>query len=348
MVKSEREKVLSELTSRIFDSMVDEIVMDSALSSHHEVARGRAVCHVCHNLCGLDHSSGSSNLMAPPMVSSRHPTPSAEGRALNGSSGTGTSTPTSVKAEGAFYFECLNCQRPIASNRYAPHLSSCMGIGTGTRRAANRSNVKTKLPSDAGRSESPYVASENGAASDDASPSPAKGKGKSKTKRVEDAEFNLKRKRPGSPQISPSNKQPKKQKTSGSPVSRVKADSDATIPSNTYHPSIGSQSKIPSKLRDSSIASFQPSRSSPSSRSSSPETPMASTSTPTSGLSAQSPPGKKKGRPLKPKSNGNVKALPPKRPSPPTPPPPKRVPDPDYLIDVEGEETGSSTDTDSS
>jgi hypothetical protein len=139
----------------------------------------------------------------------------------------------------------------------------------------------------------------------------------------------------------------------------------------TYHPSIGSQSKIPSKLRDSSIASFQPSRSSPSSRSSSPGTPMASTSTPTSGLSAQSPslpPGKKKGRPLKPKPNGNVKALPPKRPSPPTPPPPKRVPDPDYLIgksvlltlcetlllmgtlfaDVEGEETGSSTDTDSS
>jgi hypothetical protein len=100
----------------------------------------------------------------------------------------------------------------------------------------------------------------------------------------------------------------------------------------TYHPSIGSQSKIPSKLRDSSIASFQPSRSSPSSRSSSPETPMASTSTPTSGLSAQSPPGKKKGRPLKPKPNGNVKALPPKRRSPPTPPPPKRVPDPDYLI----------------
>jgi hypothetical protein len=41
-----------------------------------------------------------------------------------------------------------------------------------------------RLPSDAGRSESPYVGSENGAVSDDASPSPAKGKGKSKTKRV--------------------------------------------------------------------------------------------------------------------------------------------------------------------
>jgi hypothetical protein len=41
-----------------------------------------------------------------------------------------------------------------------------------------------RLPSDAGRSESPYVGSENGAVSDDASPSVAKGKGKSKTKRV--------------------------------------------------------------------------------------------------------------------------------------------------------------------
>lgn len=77
-----------------------------------------------------------------------------------------------------------------------------MGIGTGTRRAANRSNAKTKyvassltLPrdtfssnhrasTDAGRSESPYVGSENGAASDDASPSPAKGKGKAKNKRA--------------------------------------------------------------------------------------------------------------------------------------------------------------------
>ena len=74
-----------------------------------------------------------------------------------------------------------------------------MGIGTGTRRAANRSNAKSKsvfmylklsasfgltvyfrVSSDVGRSESPYVGSENGTMSDHASPSPAKSKGKSK------------------------------------------------------------------------------------------------------------------------------------------------------------------------
>jgi len=329
--------------------MVDDVVMDSALSSHHEVARNRAVCHVCHTRCGLDHSSGTSSSMAQPVASSsRHPTPSAEPKGLNGSSGTGTSTPTSVKAEGTIFFECLECKRQIASNRYATHLSACMGIGTG-RRAANRSNAKTKVHSDAGRSESPYVGSENGTMSDDASPSPAKGKGKSKGKRVDEAEFNLKRKRPGSPQISPINNKSKKQKTSGSPVSRVRANSDAAVASNTYQlPSTGSQSKIPSKLRDSSIASFEPSRSSPSSRSTSPGIASTSTPTSTSAFSAQSPPrpGKKKGRPPKPKPNGNIKALPPKEPSPPRPPPPPiRVPEPDF--DVEADETGSSTDTDS-
>lgn len=117
-----------------------------------------------------DHTPGpstSASLVVP--SSSRHPTPSVEGKALNGSSGTGTNTPTSVKADGIVYFDCLSCKRQvshislfmrgthlslhgvfgcvsyqIASNRYAPHLSSCMGIGTGTRRAANRSNVKSK------------------------------------------------------------------------------------------------------------------------------------------------------------------------------------------------------------
>jgi len=190
--------------------------------------------------------------------------------------------------------------------------------------------------------------------SDDASPIPAKSKGKSKSKRVDEAEFNVKRKRPGSPQLSPINNKSKKQKTSGSPVSRVRADSDAAAASNTYQlPSTGSQSKVPSKLRDSSIASFEPSRSSPSSRSASPGTPIASISTPTSAsaFSVKSPPrpSKKKGRPPKPKPDGNNKTLLTKQPSPPRPPPPPiRAVEPDYLVDVEGEETGSSTDTDSS
>lgn len=97
---------------------------------------------------------------------------------------------------------------------------------------------------------------------------------------------------------------------------------------------------------------------------------MAST-TSTSIFSQQSPPHplKKKGRPPKVNNNANGKGPPPKRPSPPRPPPPPiRAPDPDYLgksrqfykilrvvndlwiffADVEGEETGSSTDSEGS
>lgn len=72
MVKSEREKALNELvscldscsptiglyqaitasqTSRILESMVGELVMDATLASHQEVARSRAVCHICHTRC---------------------------------------------------------------------------------------------------------------------------------------------------------------------------------------------------------------------------------------------------------------------------------------------------------
>lgn len=152
----------------------------------------------------------------------------------------------------------------------------------------------------------------------------------------------------------------------GSPVSRVRANTDGASASNVIilndsltrliltplHqtfavPSTGSQSKVPSKLRDSSIASFGLTQSTPSSRSSSPGTPMAShmsTSTSTSTFSMKSPPRpiptvvpKKKGRPPK---NGAVKAAlpPPPAPtkpiSPPRPPLPPiiRAPDPDFHI----------------
>lgn len=51
--------------------------------------------------------------VAPP---SRPATPSsAEIKAAGGSFGTGTSTPTSVKADGNVYFECLNCNRQASS-----------------------------------------------------------------------------------------------------------------------------------------------------------------------------------------------------------------------------------------
>ncbi|KAG5639313.1 hypothetical protein H0H81_004515 [Sphagnurus paluster] len=171
-----------------------------------------------------------------------------------------------------------------------------------------------------------------------------KGKGKAEAlnKRADEAEFNLKRKRLGSPQVSPVKNQ-KKQKTSGSPVSRLKTGKDSAGPRNTphYSPSNSkSKSKIPSKLRDTSTIGG--SSTSVSSRDSSPG--GGSVPTPASSSFSRSPhiPSRPIGN-LKSKVNG---IGPPKRPTPPRPPQPIHVPD--YTIDVEGEETGSSTDTDSS
>ena len=174
--------------------MLNDIVLDAALQSHHEVARSRAICHVCNTryapfplqlsqyahfhglkdvawvrkqncvqyVCSytllfllIVHVPGPSTCISqavPPP--SRPATPSVEIKVGNGSVATGTSTPTSVKTDGTIYLNCVNCNRPVrttsesgsllntsqvSSNRYATHLSSCLGIGTGTRRGAARS-----------------------------------------------------------------------------------------------------------------------------------------------------------------------------------------------------------------
>ncbi|KAJ7139910.1 hypothetical protein C8R44DRAFT_317679 [Mycena epipterygia] len=197
MPKSQKEETLSALANRIFSAMLEDIVMDVTLQSHHETARSRSICPVCKTRCSSVHTPSQSQ----PPLPSRPSTPAA-----NGSAGTGTSTPTSAKADGNLYLECVNCSRQIGSNRYAPHLSTCMGLSTTRRGAARGTTAKSKQSSEAGgRSTSPEAA-----LSDDGGNS--KGKGKSKTKN--EAEFNLKRKRPESPQLTPNKKQ-KKQSVSG-------------------------------------------------------------------------------------------------------------------------------------
>jgi len=209
-----------------------------------------------------------------------------------------------------------------------------MGLAS-ARRGAIRGNPKSKPSLDVDRSVSPT--SEVGNVSDDTTK--GKIKGKSKVKRAEEAEFNLKRKRPVSPQVSPNKKQ-KKQKSSASPVSRVKAGPDLSgVRNSTHYSPSHSQSKVPSKLRESSSASFleRSSLSDSSQSSSRAGTPASSSFSHSPQLSAKNI------------GNGKNKALAfnhPKRPSPPRPPP---LQVPDFTIDVEGgDETGSSTDTDSS
>ncbi|KAF9243818.1 hypothetical protein BU15DRAFT_71938 [Melanogaster broomeanus] len=341
MSKSEKEEVISALATRLFSAMLDDIVMDAALRGHHEIARNRTVCHICHTRCSIAHGSSTQMTLLPPDTGNGETSSSTSKTLPN----TGTNTPTNLK-DGNILFECTVCKRQIASNRYAPHLSSCMGLGTGVRRGAARgNNLKAKIPIEPGRSTSPYLGSENGNVSDDNSN--GKGKAKSKSKITDEAEFNLKRKRPVSPQTSPPKKQ-KKQKTTGSPVSRLKAGLDG---SGNQAPS--SQSKVPSKLRSSSTASIlDRGRSSTPGSQSSAGTPIATSVS--SAVSAQSAGGTgppKRGRPKGSKTGmgRGAAAAQVKRPSPPRPPPPPVRIEPDYLVDVEGgEETGSSTDTDGS
>ncbi|KDR84781.1 hypothetical protein GALMADRAFT_289033 [Galerina marginata CBS 339.88] len=348
MPKSEREETLAALTARVFAAMLDELVMDATLQSHREVLRARSVCSVCNTQCGSIHNSASAaNNEGTSQASAsgqRGDTPSSSTGSNDANAtktqanGTGTSTPTSLKgANGELLLECVSCSRTMAPNRLAPHLTSCMGFNN-ARRGAVRGNAKPKQPSEAGRSASPM--SDAGNMSDDRTNGNGKGKGKAKGKKTADeSDFTLKRKRPGSPQISP-NKKSKK----GSPVMRVKADPDLSgLPTNShYSPSTTSQSKVPSKLRDSSTASFLE-RSSASSRDSSPEAAYTAV-TPSSSFSSQSP-----NRPIGGSANrGRPPAMgtgPPKRPTPPRPQP---IHVPDYHIEIDhANETGSSTDTDS-
>lgn len=352
MSKTEREDAISAIASKIFSAMLDDLAMDVALQAHHQLLRSRAVCRICHTRCGLVHPNGAQ-IVTPQSQSILHG--DVGGKTA---SSTGTNTPNGSKSDGNIFFECMVCKRQIASNRFAPHLSACMGTGTGSRRAAPRGiNLKAKIPIEPGRSASPYPGSENGNVSDDNLNN--KGKAKAKGKRADDSDFNLKRKRPISPQTSPTKKPTKKLKTAGSPVSRLKADPDSsgTTASNTLQvPSSSSQSKVPSKLRSSSTASFlERDRSSTPGSQSSVGTPIASTSSAISARSVAGTGPPKRGRPKGSKTGAGRGALATqqKRPSPPRPllpPPPPPAPavriEQDYLVDVEGNETGSSTDTD--
>ncbi|KNZ71464.1 hypothetical protein J132_09789, partial [Termitomyces sp. J132] len=334
-------------SARIFSAMVNDLVMDVTLQAQQEVLRSRMLCPVCNTYALYSgsaylivHAPGPSGATSQPSVASSRPsTPAStvDGRVANNSAGTGTNTPTSAK-DGNLYLECVNCSRQIASNRYAPHLTSCLGLSAarrGTARTNNNAPLFCRPPSEAGRSLSP--SSDTGAVSDES----PKGKTKSKAlnKRVGTHVLILYF-QPASPQISPAKKQ-KKQKTSGSPVSRLKAAAEISGPRNNSHfsPS-NSQSMIPSKLRDSSTASFIGGSSSPtSSRASSPG--GISAATPASSFS-RSPHITNK---AVTKSAAKMNGVGPPRPSPHRPP---SINVPDYSIDVEGEETGSSTDTDSS
>ncbi|EIW86531.1 hypothetical protein CONPUDRAFT_141048 [Coniophora puteana RWD-64-598 SS2] len=348
MSKAERDETINILASRLFSALLDDLTMDIALRAHHEVAKSRAVCAVCNTRCGMAHPNGTSVQPSQDPASGSHE--------LSVKEESGSNAGTSVSADDIGNFECLVCKRKVAASRYAPHLSKCMGLGRRATAARGAVGVKTKAM-EPGRSASPFLGSDAGVASDDTSVN-GKGKGKSKSKRADEAEYNLKRKQPSSPQISPAKKQ-KKQKTTGSPVSRVK-EAEGISPTKAAPGACRSQPEVPSELRSSSVTELD-----------CPSPALTTPFTNTLATAAAPPPPKptatgtgppKRGRPKGVKTGQGKAALaaaaaaaasapppppPPKRVSPPRPPPPARI-EPNYLMDNgEGEETGSSTDTDS-
>ncbi|KZV77603.1 hypothetical protein PENSPDRAFT_679150 [Peniophora sp. CONT] len=292
MPKDTVDETLDRLASKMFNAMLDDILMDVALQSHQEVARSKAVCEVCHTRCRQQHVPGTSDSAGGTSASSSM---SFNARAL------AVSDAAKTRDSSAVYLPCKKCDREIASNRYASHFSSCLGTGT-SRKAAQKPMARSN--SDAG---SPF-ASENGDAAEEYKPPTSnapkpKPKGRPpKNKSGDDAA----KKRQGSPQMSPSKS--KKQKTSTLPLSRV-TSTDSTMTAGA------SQPKAPSRLRETSIFGDD-------SRSPSPA------------LAAIT--GKSKQREASP-------------PRPALPAPPVRRIETDYLLgNDDGDETGSSTDTDGS
>ncbi|EJD04322.1 uncharacterized protein FOMMEDRAFT_19579 [Fomitiporia mediterranea MF3/22] len=376
MAKADKEAVLSDLTSRIFASMMGEIAMDVAIQAQKEERNSLSVCKICGMRCNQVHALPEA---APAAGSSRAGSPTIDGLPPPDSGTPGSSG----KSDGNINLSCVNCQRLFASNRYAQHLTTCLGVGTGVRRTAQR-NAVTKTKTNANtRSGSPYVDEV-----EDAKPIKGKGKAKGRAAAEDDVVGALKS---GLPQPSPTKKQKKGRATPATGTGPPR------LPGSRLGPP-GSNPKPPSKVRSTptpSIASHISKTShSPSAHSndssdaeggipatggtgvdSGAEGEGESQSSVLGGISPSLPTAESIGRGRSKagsfsqgtgsgggsSAGGGSKAKkvtgtgpPAKKPPPPPvnrlpslpppPPPPVRQPNSTFLIDIEGDETGSDTD----
>ncbi|WVW86724.1 hypothetical protein I302_108778 [Kwoniella bestiolae CBS 10118] len=183
----DRNTELKIASNVILEEMINDLILSTAMAAHREIKRGRVVCGTCGTKCRahlplppptLPTSSSSSSMTLLPNASappSRYPSPQPSigpdgqpiprtgGYTVGPEKGTGGSTGIGsgsgrVDGNGNTFFECLVCARSVASNRYAPHLSSCLGLNGSTRRGAARSAaVKARLGNNDRSSPSPYV-----------------------------------------------------------------------------------------------------------------------------------------------------------------------------------------------
>ncbi|KAF9520636.1 hypothetical protein BS47DRAFT_648674 [Hydnum rufescens UP504] len=254
MGEAVRSDVISALTKIIFDAMVDEGVSEIIFEAHKSIARARQPCSICHAHCQSAHVSTSLITTAPkapePLQLPRPDTP------LIGQQKSPAANAASAKSD--VLLTCLNCSRPMASSRYAQHLSSCMGLGNSRRGAIRNTASKLTLESEIG---SPYLESESES---------AKGKGKA----LADPKTQSKGKKRVNMALDPKTKSPSPKKHKVSPIKMRPQEHFVPLPvkgtgpprrpayvplhaPNGQYP-LGrptSQTSVPSRLRASSVAS---------------------------------------------------------------------------------------------
>lgn len=124
------------------------------LHAHRSIGKSRRVCNICSTQCHQVHVPLSARSAGHSRPAS--PAPGELSRNHSNSTLSGTTTPiTGTKSDGNLYLECLNCGRPFASVRYAPHLSSCLGIGSSRRHNSRANTSKPKSISELRRSTTP-------------------------------------------------------------------------------------------------------------------------------------------------------------------------------------------------
>ncbi|WVR08237.1 hypothetical protein IAU60_005284 [Kwoniella sp. DSM 27419] len=164
---------ITAVATAVLDEMVGDLILSTAISAHREIKRGRTVCGTCGTRCRahlpLPPPAMASSSAAPSRTSSPQPGTSGEpsnrsmGYVVGPEKGTGGATGVGsgsgrLDSSGNVFFECLVCGRSVASNRYAPHLSTCLGLNGSTRRGAARSAAaRTRLGNHDRSSPSPYV-----------------------------------------------------------------------------------------------------------------------------------------------------------------------------------------------
>ncbi|WWD20128.1 hypothetical protein CI109_104604 [Kwoniella shandongensis] len=197
----DRATEIRQAAKAVLDEMIGDMILSTAMAAHREIKRGRVICGTCGTRCrahlplqslsSTAASSSSSNTLqlpdtnaAPSASTTRTASPqpsllegtnggSGPGRSggypIGPERGTGGATGIGsgsgrVDGSGNAFFDCLVCGRSISSNRYAPHLSSCLGLNGSTRRGAARSAaVKARLGNNDRSSPSPYLAGQSAA-----------------------------------------------------------------------------------------------------------------------------------------------------------------------------------------